>query len=278
MNHAMKLSTLRQNGGTAVARQDGDTLVEIDGFRDVGHLLQQPDWHDVAARADGATHPVAGADLAPVVPSPGKIICVGANYRQHILEMGSDLPAYPTLFAKYADTLIGAHDNIELPPEDSSIDWEAELAIVIGTPGRRIDKADALSHIAGYAVLNDVSMRGYQFRTNQWLQGKMWEKSTPIGPALVTPDEFDGDAPIRTVINGEVLQESTTADLLFGPAEIVAYVSTITTLRPGDVIATGTPAGVGVARTPQRFIRPGDVVETTIEGLGTLRNTAVAAG
>ncbi|WP_127125836.1 fumarylacetoacetate hydrolase family protein [Georgenia sp. SYP-B2076] len=272
----MKLSTLRHNGRTAVVRQDGDTLVEIDGFRDVGHLLQDPSWQDVAARADGATHPVEGADLAPVVPSPGKIICVGANYRQHILEMGSDLPEYPTLFAKYADSLVGAYDDIELPPEDSSIDWEAELAIVIGTPGRRIDEADALSHIAGYAVLNDVSMRGYQFRTNQWLQGKMWEKSTPIGPALVTPDEFDGDAAIRTVINGEVLQESTTADLLFGPTEIIAYLSTITTLRPGDVIATGTPAGVGFARTPQRFIRPGDVVETTIDGLGTLRNTAVA--
>jgi acylpyruvate hydrolase len=274
----MKLSTLRQDGRTAVARQDGDTFVEIDGFRDVGHLLQEPGWQDLAARADGARHPVAGADLAPVVPSPGKVICVGANYRQHILEMGSELPKYPTLFAKFADSLLGAYDNIELPPEDASIDWEAELAIIIGKPGRRIAEADALSHVAGYAVLNDVSMRGYQFRTNQWLQGKMWEKSTPVGPALVTPDEFDGVAPIRTAINGEVLQDSTTADLLFGPKEIIAYLSTITTLRPGDVIATGTPAGVGVARSPQRFIRPGDVVETTIEGLGTLRNTAVAAG
>ena len=273
----MKLSTLRQDGRTAVARQDGDTFVAIDGFRDVGDLLQQPDWQDIAARADGARRPVAGADLAPVVTSPGKIICVGANYRQHILEMGIDLPAYPTIFAKFADALVGAYDDIELPPEDASIDWEAELAIVIGRPGRRIAEADALSHVAGYAVLNDVSMRGYQFRTNQWLQGKTWEKSTPIGPALVTPDEFDGEAAIRTVIGGEVLQESTTADLLFGPKEIVAYLSTIITLRPGDIIATGTPGGVGVARTPQRFIRPGDVVETTIDGLGTLRNTAVAA-
>ena len=272
----MKLSTLRLPGRTVAVRRDGDTYTEIADLPDVGALLRLDRWQEVAGAADGATHPVEGADLAPVVPAPGKIVCVGANYRSHIVEMGSTLPEYPTIFAKYTDALIGATDDIQLPPEDAWIDWEAELAIVIGTPGRRIEKADALDHVAGYSVLNDVSMRGYQFRTNQWLQGKSWEKSTPLGPALVTPDEVDPAAGIRTVIDGEIVQDSTIGDLLFGPREIIAYLSTLFTLRPGDVIATGTPDGVGFAREPKQFLRPGNLVETTIEGLGTLRNRAVA--
>lgn len=272
----MKLSTLRLGDRTAAARLDGGSYTEIDGFTDVGALLRTDSWQEAAAAAGGAEHAADDADLAPVVPVPGKIICVGANYRAHILEMGSALPEHPTLFAKYADSLIGARDDIRLPPEDPSIDWEAELAIVIGKPGRRIQEADALSHVAGYAVLNDISMRGYQFRTNQWLQGKTWEDSTPLGPALVTPDELAADARIRTVVNGETVQDSTIDDLLFGPREIIAYLSTLFTLRPGDVIATGTPDGVGFAREPKRFLRDGDLVETTIDGLGTLSNRAVA--
>lgn len=271
----MRIGTLRTPQGTVAVRFDEDSLVEIDGYEDAGSLLQNGEWSEIAAGADGQRFDADGADLAPVVPRPGKVICVGANYRTHILEMGGGLPEYPTLFAKFADTLIGPRDAIELPAEDEQIDWEAELAIVIGTPGRRISAAAAESHIAGYTVMNDISMRGYQFRTNQWLQGKAWDHSTPLGPALVTSDEFDpADAAIRAAIDGEVVQESSTGDLLFGPREIVEYVSTIMTLRPGDVIATGTPDGVGFARNPQRFIRPGETVETTIDGLGTLRNTA----
>ena len=272
----MRISTLRLPDRTVAARQDGETYTEIDGFADVGALLQDPSWQRVAAEAAGTTHTLDGADLAPLVPRPGKIVCVGQNYRRHILEMGSQLPEHPTLFAKYADSLIGAHDDIELPPEDAWIDWEAELAIVIGKPGRRIAESDALDHVAGYTVLNDISMRGYQFRTPQWLQGKTWENSTPVGPALVTPEELDGDAAIRTVVDGETMQESTVADLVFGPAAIISYVSTIFTLRPGDVIATGTPDGVGFARDPKRFLQDGNVIETSIDGLGTLRNRAVA--
>lgn len=271
----MRLGTLRTPQGTTAVRQDGDVHVGIEGYADLGALLREPDWRRIAAAADGERHDAHQADLAAVVPAPGKIICVGANYRTHILEMGGELPQYPTLFAKFADSLIGARDRIELPAEDSQIDWEAELAIVIGTPGRRIAPETALTHVAGYTVMNDVSMRGYQFRTNQWLQGKTWDQSTPVGPVMVTPEEFDaGSAAIRTSVNGEVVQESTTADLLFGPAEIIAYVSTITTLNPGDLIATGTPDGVGFASEPQRFLTAGDVLETTVEGLGTLRNVA----
>jgi acylpyruvate hydrolase len=272
----MRLSTLRLPGRTVAARQDGDTYTEIDGFADVGALLQEPSWQETAARAAGTTHAADDADLAPVVPQPGKIVCVGQNYRKHILEMGSTLPEYPTIFAKYADSLIGAREDIELPPEDTWVDWEAELAIVIGTPGRRIDESEALQHVAGYTVLNDISMRGYQFRTNQWLQGKTWENSTPVGPALVTAEELAADATIRTVIDGETVQESTIADLVFGPAAIVSYLSNIFTLRPGDIIATGTPDGVGFAREPKRFLQHGNVIETSIDGLGTLRNRARA--
>jgi acylpyruvate hydrolase len=271
----VRLGTLRTPQGTIAIRQDRDVLVSIEGYADLGTLLRNPQWQQIAAAADGTRHEVGAADLAPVVPRPGKIICVGANYRSHILEMGGALPEHPTLFAKFAESLIGDGDRIELPAEDTEIDWEAELAIVIGAPGRRIRPEDALSHVAGYTVMNDVSMRGYQFRTNQWLQGKTWDNSTPLGPVMVTRDEFDASsAAIRTRVNGEVVQESTTEDLLFGPREIIAYVSTITTLAPGDIIATGTPDGVGFARTPQRFLTEGDVVETVIDGLGSLRNVA----
>jgi acylpyruvate hydrolase len=271
----VRLGTLRTPQGTVAVRQDNDIYITVDGYADLGTLLAEPQWQRIAAAADGARHDAAGADLAPVVPKPGKIVCVGANYRTHILEMGGGLPEYPTLFAKFAESLVGPGDRIELPAEDTQVDWEAELAIVIGTPGRRIAPADSLAHVAGYTVMNDVSMRGYQFRTDEWLQGKTWDNSTPLGPVMVTPDEFDaGSAAIRTSVNGEVVQKSTTADLLFGPREIISYISTITTLNPGDIIATGTPAGVGFARSPQRFLSAGDVLETTIEGLGTLRNPA----
>ncbi|QGU08800.1 Ureidoglycolate lyase (plasmid) [Corynebacterium occultum] len=272
----MKISTLRLPTRTVAARQDGNTFTEISGFTDVGALLQNPDWQDLATAADGPTHDLTDTDLAPVVPRPGKIICVGVNYRQHIIEMGSEMPDHPTIFAKYAESLIGAEDDIQLPPEDSSLDWEGELAIIIGKPGRRIAEADALDHIAGYTVLNDVSMRGFQFRTMQWLQGKTWENSTPVGPAMVTPDELPADATLRTTIDGEVMQETTIDDLLFGAREIIAYLSTIFTLRPGDIIATGTPDGVGFARDPQRFLREGEVLETSIEGIGTLSNRVAA--
>jgi acylpyruvate hydrolase len=275
----MRLLTLRTKNGTATGtvavRQDGDTLTEIDGFADVGELLRSADWEATAKAANGATHPAEGADLAPVVPSPGKIICVGHNYRNHIKEMGREVPEFPTLFAKYAESLIGPNDDLALPQESDAVDWEAELAVVIGKKGRRISESDAGDHIAGYAVLNDVSMRDYQFRTVQWLQGKTWEKSTPFGPALVTKDEFTAGPLMTSEVDGDIQQSTPTGDLVFTPEFLVSYISTIITLNPGDVIATGTPGGVGHAQDPKRYLQEGQVLVTTIEGLGQLKNRVI---
>lgn len=275
----MRLLTLRTgNGtttGTVAVRQDGDTLTEIDGFTDVGELLRTPNWEATAKAAAGATHPLEGADLAAVVPSPGKIICVGHNYRNHIKEMGREVPEFPTLFAKYQESLIGPNDDLALPQESDAVDWEAELAVVIGKKGRRISEADAPAHIAGYAVLNDVSMRDYQFRTIQWLQGKTWEKSTPFGPALVTKDEFTAGPLMTSAVDGEIQQQTPTGDLVFTPEYLVSYISTIITLNPGDVIATGTPGGVGHAQDPKRYLQEGQLLVTTIEGLGQLKNRVI---
>jgi acylpyruvate hydrolase len=276
----MRLLTLRLASGdntvtTKAVRQDGDTLTEIEGFADVGALLRDSAWEEKAKAAGGATHPLDGADLAPVVPVPGKIICVGHNYRNHIKEMGREIPEYPTLFAKYQESLIGPNDDLALPQESDTVDWEAELAVVIGKKGRRISEADAKDYIAGYSVLNDVSMRDYQFRTVQWLQGKTWENSTPFGPALVTKDEFTAGPLMTSAVDGEIQQSTPTGDLVFTPEFLVSYISTIITLNPGDVIATGTPGGVGHAQDPKRDLQEGQILVTTIEGLGQLSNRVV---
>jgi acylpyruvate hydrolase len=193
--------------------------------------------------------------------------------------MGRDLPEYPTLFAKFADALIGAHDHIVRPEETDEFDWEAELAIIIGSPVRRARGAPAEQAIAGFTVLNDITCRDWQFRTREWLQGKIWDSSTPVGPYLVTPDELPGGVRpvlgLQLLVDGELMQADSTADLLFDPVALVEYVSTIVRLSPGDIIATGTPGGVGHARQPQRFLVGGETVVAEIEGLGRLENRVV---
>jgi acylpyruvate hydrolase len=272
----MRLATIRTAAGTRAARVEGDRVVELVAPH-VGVLLAAGDDDPVVGR-EAAEHAWDDVDFAPVVPRPGKIICLGLNYRSHILEMGRELPEHPTLFAKYAESLVGARDPIVLPPEVHEPDWEAELAIVIGRFVRRATPETALDAIAGYTICNDVSMRDWQYRTQQWLQGKTWDCSTPLGPVLVTPDEIDHarDLRIRCELDGTVMQEATTADLVHGPAAIVSYISTILTLKPGDVISTGTTAGVGHARKPPVYLRPGQVLRTSIEGIGELVNPCVA--
>jgi acylpyruvate hydrolase len=257
-------------------RQDGDTFVEIPGYADLGALLAVEGWREVAEKADGAAHPVEGADLAPVVPSPSKVFCVGLNYASHIKEMGRELPEYPTLFAKFADTLTGPFDDVELPVADQAIDWEAELVVVVGKRARRVGEDVAGDYIAGYTAANDVSMRSYQFRTKEWLQGKVWEKSTPVGPVMVTPDELDRNAAITTTVDGEERQRGSIGDLVHGPEFLVSYISEMITLNPGDLILTGTTGGVGHARRPEVYLTDGQTVTVAIEGIGELRNTARA--
>ena len=275
----MKLATLRTPDGTRAARLDGDHYVELDA-PDVGALLAQPRWRDRAATASGPAHPAASAELGPVVPRPGKIICVGLNYRSHILEMGRELPEHPTLCGKFAEALVGPTDPVALDPASAAVDWEAELAVVVGSPVRGATAVEAAAAVAGFAVLNDVTMRDWQYRTLQWLQGKTFEASTPFGPHLVTPEELPGGtAPaldLSCVVDGETVQSANTSDLVFGPVALITYISRILTLQPGDVIATGTPGGVGHARDPKRYLTDGAELVTAIDGLGELRNRARA--
>jgi acylpyruvate hydrolase len=280
----VKLATLRipgsAPGATRAVRVDDDGYVDL-GYADVGALLAQDGWRARATSATGTTYTGDEVDFAPLVTRPGKILCVGLNYRNHILEMGRELPEAPTLFAKYAESLIGARDDIALAPESDQVDWEAELTVVIGAPVRRATVEQAENAIAGFTVLNDVTMRDWQYRTKQWLQGKTFEATTPLGPVLVTPDELPGGvAPALTMtasVDGEVMQKADTSDLVFGPVELVQYVSTIITLQPGDVIATGTPGGVGHARKPARYLTDGSRLVTEISGIGRLDNHAKAA-
>lgn len=269
----MRLATIRTATGTRAVRVDDTTAVET-GDADVRALLERPDWAAHAAASAGPSHAVDGLDYAALVPNPEKIICVGLNYRGHVLEMGNQLPEYPTLFGKYSPALIGAHDDIVLPLVSDKVDWEAELAVVVGAPVRHADREQAQAAIAGYTVLNDVTARDYQRRTGQFLQGKTFEHSTPIGPWLVTPDELpEGGWEISSVLDGETMQRSSTSELVFGAVDLVVYLSEILTLNPGDVIATGTPGGVGHARTPPRYLTDGAELVTSIAGVGELRNT-----
>jgi acylpyruvate hydrolase len=271
----MRLATIRTEYGTTAARLDGDVLVPLDAA-DVGEVLAA--GGDARPRDGAVPVPAAQADFAPVVPRPGKVICVGLNYRAHILETGRQPPKYPTLFAKFADTLTGARDDLVLPSVSEKVDWEVELGVIIGRPVYRATAGEAAAAIAGYTVVNDVSMRDWQARTLQWLQGKAFERSTPAGPYLVTPDEVGGaaDLEVRCEVDGAVMQQSRTSDLVFSPADIIAYASQVITLRPGDLIATGTPGGVGNARKPPVYLRPGNVMRTFIEGVGECVNQCVA--
>ena len=272
----MKLATLRLDGTTVAARESGDTWIPIRGHEDLGTLLKEENWRALAEKADGAPIPAAGAEFDTVVPVPGKVVCVGLNYASHIKEMGRDLPAHPTLFAKYAETLTGPNDPVTAVAEDPELDWEGELVAVVGSEAYRVTEEEAANHIAGYTMANDISMRGWQFRTKEWLQGKMWARSTPVGPVMVTPDEFDHrTSTLRTRVNGEIMQKHSTGDLVFSPEQLISYISTMIPLKPGDIVLTGTPGGVGRARDPQVYLRAGDVVEVEIDGIGRMSSDIV---
>ncbi len=271
----MKLATIRihdndHSSHTHAVRIEGDNAIVLDAA-DVGAVLASPN-----PPTEMESMALGDCDFAPLVVRPDKIVCVGVNYLDHIAEMGRDRPTAPTYFAKYRSALIGAHDDIVLPPPEvsTSIDWEAELAIVIGSPCRHASARQAMDAIAGFTVLNDVTARDYQRRTTQFLAGKTFEAMTPVGPILVGADEV-GDASglaIWTEVDGVRKQESNTAELCFGAVDIVQDLSRVITLEPGDIIATGTPGGVGAARTPPQWLTAGSVVHCEIEGIGATHN------
>lgn len=277
----MHLATIRTSTGetrAAVRSVAGDTWVPLDA-PDLDALIVQQEWRSAAERAllsqtaDATLLPVSGTAVLPPITRPAKVICCGLNYHDHIVETGREVPQYPTLFVKYADSLTGAFDEITIEGS-AKVDWEAELAVVIGVPVSRANREDAATAILGYTIANDVSCRDWQQRTLQWFQGKAWDASTPIGPVIVTADEIDPrrGLEIRCAIGGETMQHSNTRELVFDSADLVSYISQFTRLSPGDIVLTGTPGGVGLGMSPQRWLADGEELVTTIEGIGELRN------
>jgi len=269
----MRLTTVRTAAGTSAGRVEDDSVVLLP-FTDVNELLARPGWAELAT-AEGDVVALDETKLAPVVPRPPKIICLGLNYMRHIREMGREPPAYPTIFAKYTNALIGPRDEITMPAVSERMDWEVELGVVIGSAARNVSSEAALEHVAGYTVVNDISARDWQNRTTQFLQGKTFERTTPVGPFLVTADELPAGAAgleVRCEVDGTTMQQDTTDELIFGVAETIAYLSQIFTLEPGDLIAMGTPDGVGAGRTPPVWLQPGQTVRTSIESIGELVN------
>ena len=230
-----------------------------------------------AAKDRAADFALADVHLLPPVPDPSKVICIGLNYGAHLAEGGEARPAFPSVFTRFANTLVAHGDPMIVPRVSSELDYECELALVIGRPGRHIAVAEAMDHVAGYACFNDGSVRDYQFK-HSMPAGKNFHASAGFGPWLVTADEIPepGKLSLRTVLNGVEVQHGNTSDMIFDIPTIIAYVSDFTPLAAGDLISTGTPAGVGVLRDPPLFLKPGDVVEVKVEGIGTLRNPVIA--
>lgn len=284
----MKLITFTLNGTSRLGALRGDQEVidlnqadsrlpsEMLAFLQAGesalNLAQ-----DAIAQAKH-TIPLSSVKLQAPIPRPGKIICIGLNYSDHAAESGQPIPQYPVVFSKYANTIIAPGESIILPKVSTQVDYEAELGFVIGKRGRYISEADALQYVAGYLPINDVSARDYQNRTSQWTMGKTFDTFAPMGPALVTSDEIPDphNLKISLTIGDKVYQDSNTSNLIFGIPRLVASLSEVMTLEPGDVVSTGTPPGVGFAQKPPRFLQPGDVVSVTIEKLGTLSNPVVS--
>lgn len=279
----MRIARVSDGSNIYVARVDGaeGTIIPLhveqagpgrDGLRE----LLATDGVNGPAVAD--EHPLSGMRLLAPVVNPQKVLAIGLNYARHAKEGGADPPKNPIMFAKTNNSIVGPDDVIRYSKDDSTmVDYEVELAIVIGRRARRVRVADALDYVLGYTVCNDVSARDAQFADNQWVRSKSFDTFCPLGPWIVTADEIPDPQTLglRCRVNGTTLQDSTTADMIFGCAELVSYLSRAITLEPGDVIPTGTPEGVGFARKPPVFLLDGDVVECEVDGIGTLRNSVV---
>jgi 2-keto-4-pentenoate hydratase/2-oxohepta-3-ene-1,7-dioic acid hydratase in catechol pathway len=285
----MRLATIQTVSGPRAAMFQGDQYIDLHATdstlpASVRTLLEQgPNALKAAAeasrRSDAVKHPASTTKLLAPVPDPHKIVCIGLNYRDHAIEGGKPIPREPVLFSKYATALIGHGENIVLPAVSKKVDYEAEFVIVVGKRGRHLKAETAAEYAAGYTVGHDVSARDWQLEKDggQWMVGKTFDTFAPCGPHLVTADEVPNPQklPIRLRLNGETMQNSNTEQMIFNVGQLLAYLSQVFTLEPGDLIYTGTPPGVGAARKPPIYLKGGDVVEVEIVGLGVLRNPVV---
>ncbi|HSW19965.1 MAG TPA: fumarylacetoacetate hydrolase family protein [Ramlibacter sp.] len=277
----MKLVSFERAGQATYGVVDGDRTVQppadfLGRFPTLAAVLEAGALPELAqaVRAGGVAVDAASLKPLPVLPTPGKVICVGLNYKTHVAETKRADSQYPSLFVRFADTLAAHGDVVQRPAFSERFDWEGELAVVIGRGGRDIPEARAFEHVAGYACFNDITVRDWQRHTHQWTPGKNFPGTGPLGPWLVTADEV-GDVnalSLETRLNGQVMQRASLSDLIFTIPVLINYISRFTPLRPGDVIATGTPGGVGDRREPPVYMRDGDTVEVEITGLGILRN------
>lgn len=280
----MKLVSFTHAGRVSWGSLDGESIrdlgaVEASAGRSLSEVLRDGALREVLESAADATALVRDSvDLLPPIPDAQKIICVGLNYADHIKEMNRPWPEKPVIFTRFADSLVGDGDDLVAPRNSASFDYEGEFAVVIGREARHVDEAHALEHVLGYTIMNDGSLRDYQRHTSQFTPGKNFPRSGSIGPAIVTTDEFGSVGPqrIQTRVNGQIVQDSNLNQLVFDVAHLVAYCSEWTTLRAGDIIATGTPGGVGDGRKPALWLTPGDVLEITVDGLGTLTSPVAA--
>ena len=289
----MKIVLIKKEAETSIGLVRDNQIYDVSsnfaGQNCVRGLMQAwPDWKAALEKIElgSSSHPHVGSmgevALAAPVPDPGKVICIGLNYADHAAETGAEIPTEPVVFNKFPETIIGPGDDIRLPAISSQVDYEAELVVVIGQTLKNVDEAHAMEGVFGYACGHDVSARDWQKGRpgGQWLLGKTFDTFAPIGPVLVTRDEIADphDLRIQFRLNGKTLQDSRTSQLIFDIPQLISHLSKFTTLRPGDLIFTGTPPGVGAAREPQVFLQPGDVAEVEIDNLGVLANRVVLAG
>lgn len=276
----MRLVSFLYQDHARVGVMQGDDVIDLSDYdvgRSMKHVLQGDALGRIAELAAGlqATVAIDDIEFLPCIVNPTKILCIGVNYRKHVLEMGRDLPEHPWVFTRYPDSFVGHGADMIQPSVSENFDFEGELAVIIGRDAHRVTAADAMDYVAGYCCLNDGSIRDFQRHSGQFTAGKNFLRSGAMGPWLVTRDEItDVEAlQLETRLNGKVMQSSSTGDLIFDIPALIEYCSTFTCLQPGDVIATGTPGGVGAARTPPVWMKPGDTIEVSISDVGVLRNT-----
>lgn len=284
----MRFVTFEIGGHAHPGVVSGDSVIDLSGtgFSSLTDLIEHGEMGSfqienlIAAPSRASQAPLSSVKLLAPIPKPRKLICVGLNYLDHAKETGAEVPKVPTIFNKFATAVIGPGDNVVLPKASKAPDFEAELAFVIGRGGRHIEAKNWADHVFGYTIVNDVTARDYQRATSQWLMGKTFDTFAPMGPWIVSADEIADphDLDIQLEINGELMQDSNTRELIFKIPELIAFLSSVFTLEAGDVISTGTPAGVGFTRKPPRYLRAGEEMVVRIERIGELKNSIVAEG